>query len=227
MSTEKKDKILFPLKGKPSIVYSWRAFIDSGAIDRLVTVFRDDCQRGKLESAFAQWIGHAHGIEMKWTRGGKERQDSVLTGLEAVAAPPPEVVFIHDCARPLVQPGILRELHALAREDGAACLGRPMTDTVKELPVATAEFRNLTLRTLDRDRLWTSETPQAFRFPLILDAYRYVHRSGVTVTDDAAAVSASGHTVSLLKNPVPNPKLTISEDIPLIESLLTAACDQV
>ena len=122
MSNEIKDKILFPLKGKPAIVYSWRAFIDSGLIDRLVTVFRDDFQRGKLESAFAQWFGHTPGIEIKWTSGGKERQDSVLTGLAAVAAPPPEVVFIHDCARPLVRPGILGELHALAREDGAAAL---------------------------------------------------------------------------------------------------------
>jgi 2-C-methyl-D-erythritol 4-phosphate cytidylyltransferase len=202
MQTVGGDKILTPLKGVPVVVYTWRAFITCGVVDRIVMAYRDEEQRAELERMFTQWTAPPAGIESVWVKGGRERQDSVLAALEKVAERAPEIVLIHDCARPLA-------------------------DTVKELPEDFAATRTLKLRTLDRGRLWSTETPQGFSYPLILDAYRRVAAEGTTVTDDVAAASACGHPVSLLRNSYCNHKLTVPEDFPLLEAMLeTASTDR-
>jgi 2-C-methyl-D-erythritol 4-phosphate cytidylyltransferase len=79
------------------------------------------------------------------------------------------------------------------------------------------------LRTLDRSRLWATETPQVFARDLIERAYARVIARGWRVTDDAAAVERLGHPVALLENPHPNPKLTVPADLTYLEFLLAPA----
>jgi 2-C-methyl-D-erythritol 4-phosphate cytidylyltransferase len=135
----------------------------------------------------------------------------------ALEALPPGIdyVFIHDCARPFVQPEQLVALLKIVRRENAVVLAHRVADTIKE---HRGEGR---LRTLDRRNLWAMETPQVFAFDLITRAYARVHARRRHITDDAAAVEQLGHPVALLENPHPNPKLTTPADLGYFEFLLS------
>jgi 2-C-methyl-D-erythritol 4-phosphate cytidylyltransferase len=202
-----EDKVLAPLAGKTVFAHSAAAFMMSGVADLYVVVYRDRPQMLAL-SAIAP-------TPCLLIRGGRERQDSVC---QALAALPADIdyVFIHDCARPLVLPERLVELHKCVRRDKAVVLARRVADTIKEAGGAGGRR----LKTLDRSRLWATETPQAFERALIDRAYARVRERGARVTDDAAAVELLGRPVVLLENADPNPKLTTPEDLAYVEHLL-------
>jgi 2-C-methyl-D-erythritol 4-phosphate cytidylyltransferase len=202
------DKILAPVAGRPVFAYSAAAFAASGVADYYVVVYRDRSQMTAL-SAFAP-------TPSALVRGGRERQDSVAA---ALAALPGDIgyVFIHDCARPLIQPSQLVALHKLVRRRQAVVLAHRVTDTVKE------KRGSGRLRTVDRSRLWGMETPQVFSRRLIERAYARVAERGLHVTDDAAAVELLGRPVALLENTRPNLKLTTPADLALLEFLLAPA----
>jgi 2-C-methyl-D-erythritol 4-phosphate cytidylyltransferase len=202
------DKVFASVAGRPVFAYSAAAFAASGVADLYVVVYRDRSQMTAL-SAFAP-------TPSLLVKGGRARQDSVVA---ALAALPPDIdhVFIHDCARPLVRPEQLVALHKVVRREHAVVLAHRMTDTVKELRPKGR------LRTIDRSKLWATETPQVFSKALIERAYAKVRSRGLCVTDDAAAVELLGHPVALLENTQPNPKLTRPEDLGYLEFLLAAA----
>jgi 2-C-methyl-D-erythritol 4-phosphate cytidylyltransferase len=199
------DKVLAPLAGRPVFAYSVAAFMQSSIADLYVIVHRDQRQMMEL-SAYAP-------TPSVLVRGGRERQDSVRLGLAAL---PPDIahVFIHDCARPLIQPEQLVALHKIVRREHAVVLAHPVTDTIKE------HRDNARLRTLERSRLWAMETPQVFDRDLIVRAYEKVAARGRRITDDAQAVEELGHPIALLANPHPNPKLTTPADLAYLEFLL-------
>jgi 2-C-methyl-D-erythritol 4-phosphate cytidylyltransferase len=149
--------------------------------------------------------------------GGKERQDSVWNGLEAVS-PNTEIVAIQDAARPCTSEALIEATIAAARETGAAVAAQPMTDTVKE----SADGK-LIERTLDRSRLWSVQTPQTFRVEVIKRALAEVRRQGLLVTDDTTACDLIGQPVRLVVSAQPNPKVTRPEDLPYFAVLLQNA----
>ncbi len=212
------DKILHPIRGRPVFAYTLEAFAATETVTEIVIVYRDGNQRAELETAVTAVPGITP-ERLHWTAGGKERQDSVYRGLQCLPAAT-QTVFIHDCARPLVRPEQLAELGRLAREDGAACLAHRIAETVKQTESGAGSTRRLRLKDLDRERLWATETPQAFEYGLVLRAYEKARQAGFSITDDAAAVSLSGCPVSLLENPHPNPKLTRPRDLAYIRFLL-------
>ena len=200
------DKVLAPLAGRPVFAHSAAAFAASGVADLYVVVYRDQRQMLTLSA-------HAPTPSLL-IAGGAERQDSVAA---ALAALPPDIaiVFIHDCARPLVRPDQLIALHKIVRREHAVVLAHRVTDTIKE------HSPDARLRTLDRDRLWAMETPQVFSRELICRAYARVAKKNLRITDDAQAVEALDHPIALLENPYPNPKLTTPADLAYLEFLLT------
>jgi 2-C-methyl-D-erythritol 4-phosphate cytidylyltransferase len=213
------DKILAPLAGRPVFVHSLAAFAAAGIAGRFVVVTRSPAQKAFLARLFA--ASPARGCPVTWVRGGRERQDSVARALEALPSTGADIVYIHDCARPLVRPEALRALEAVVRRDGAACLAHRVTDTIKRLPSGATDARRRRLRTLDRDGLWAMETPQAFARGPIAAAYAAVQRRGLRITDDAAALEAATRLpVTLVENPFPNPKITRPGDLAWAEHLL-------
>ncbi|MBV9537625.1 MAG: 2-C-methyl-D-erythritol 2,4-cyclodiphosphate synthase [Acidisphaera sp.] len=143
--------------------------------------------------------------------GGPTRQDSVRAGLEALAALDPIVVLVHDAARPVVPPGTVTALlDALTTHDGA----------LPALPVADTLKRGAGGRvagTVPRDGLYRAQTPQAFRFPVLLA----LHRTAVPgATDDAAILESAGHDVALVPGDESNVKLTYPTDLARLERLL-------
>ncbi|WP_424362388.1 bifunctional 2-C-methyl-D-erythritol 4-phosphate cytidylyltransferase/2-C-methyl-D-erythritol 2,4-cyclodiphosphate synthase [Methylocystis parvus] len=140
--------------------------------------------------------------------GGASRQESVRNGLEAIAREgPPEIVLIHDAARPFSDPALMARAINAARAHGAAVPGVPVNDTVKEIDAA-----GFVVATPDRSRLRAVQTPQSFRFPLILDAHRAAAAADRELTDDAMVAEAAGHAVHVFPGDIANFKLTTPED---------------
>ena len=208
------DKILADLCGKPVFSHVFSAFAHPACIGAIAIVYRDQTQKAQL----AALLDASTTSKTLWVPGGEERQDSVLRGLEAL----PEdtaLTLIHDCARPRITPDLIENLIATAREDGAAALAHPVTDTIKRIP-EPGSLRTCTLEDLERNRLWAMETPQCFRHADILRAYRHVKAKGLRITDDCGAAASIGIGTTLVPNEAPNPKITTAADLSYLRWLL-------
>ncbi len=145
--------------------------------------------------------------------GGATRQDSVRAGLEALAARAPDIVLIHDAARPFASPALISRAVAAAAKTGAAIPVLPVADTVK-----TVDTQGFVTGTLERAVLRAVQTPQAFRFASIADAHRRAHQAARNdFTDDAALAEWAGMTVATFAGDASNIKLTTPEDFLRIE----------
>jgi 2-C-methyl-D-erythritol 4-phosphate cytidylyltransferase / 2-C-methyl-D-erythritol 2,4-cyclodiphosphate synthase len=151
----------------------------------------------------------ARGLDMlPPVHGGATRQASVHAGLEALAAHRPEIVLVHDAARPFASAALVDRAIEAATASGAAIPAIPVTDTVKIVDPA-GEVRE----TLDRTRLRAVQTPQAFRFEALLAAHRRAAAQGRDdFTDDAALAEWAGLPVTVFAGESGNVKLTTSED---------------
>ena len=204
------DKLFLEVAGRPVVAHTWQRFNDVAGIAEVVLVVREGMQSAFEDIARQCGFSKAH----RFVVGGRERQDSVWNGLEALS-PQVEVVAIQDGARPCTSPVLIGETLAVARETGAAVAAMPVTDTIKE----SADGR-VVERTVDRSRLWAVQTPQTFRVEVIRKALTEVRRRGVTVTDDTAACELIGQPVRLVTGAAPNPKVTVPADLTYVELLL-------
>jgi 2-C-methyl-D-erythritol 4-phosphate cytidylyltransferase/2-C-methyl-D-erythritol 2,4-cyclodiphosphate synthase len=150
--------------------------------------------------------------------GGATRQTSVHAGLEALASVKPDVVLIHDAARPFVSAALISRAIEAALRTGAAIPAMPIADTVKQV----SESGDVEA-TPERARLRIAQTPQAFRYDVILDAHRRAAREGRSdFTDDAAIAEWAGLTVATFEGDAANMKLTTSEDFVREEARLAS-----
>ena len=206
-----RDKLFLEIHGLAVVGHAWLRFDRHPEIDEVIMVVRPE-----LEEAF-----HVLGRQIQTTKpyrvaqGGAERQDSVWNGLEAISASPTGIVAIHDGARPCVAASLITDCIAAARAHGAAVAAQPVTDTIKE-----SSDGGTIARHLDRSRLWSVQTPQTFQAAILRRALSEVRRTGARVTDDTAACELIGHPVRLVPSRAPNPKVTLPEDLPLIEAWL-------
>jgi len=190
---------------RPLLAYAVAAFETCPAIARIVLVVTED----KLAQARALVEEHHFGKVSCVVAGGARRQDSVRAGLDAIGAC--DYVIVHDGARPLVTPPLIEEALAAARETGASCCAIAVPDTVKE--VADGYIA----RTLDRATLMLAQTPQAFRYDLLMDAH---NRSSGNATDDALLVEALGVRVRIVSGSTRNIKVTTPDDLALARKLI-------
>jgi 2-C-methyl-D-erythritol 4-phosphate cytidylyltransferase len=145
--------------------------------------------------------------------GGRERQDSVFNGLEAISGDP--LVVIHDAVRPLVAPGAIDACVRCAGEYEACILGLPANDTLKRVE---ASFR--IAGTLERESIWLAQTPQTFRYALIREAHLKAREDRYAGTDDASLVERLGREVRIIPGTRRNFKITSREDLALAEEIL-------
>jgi len=152
------------------------------------------------------------------TNGGATRQASVHAGLEALAGQKPDIILIHDAARPFVSQALISRAIDAAARTGAAVPAIPVADTVK-----LVDAQGNVAATPERARLRIAQTPQAFRFDAILDAHRRAAREGRgDFTDDAALAEWVGLTVATFEGDVVNMKLTTPEDFVREEARLAS-----
>ena len=199
------------LKSLPVLVHTLNVFQTSGMIDAIILVApRDDL-------AFVrEQIVEKYGLTKVSVivAGGKERQDSVHHGLEAVTKPC-DVVIIHDGVRPFVTQEMIVQIVKAASDGGAASIGVPVKDTIKEI---TGE--NIVAATLPRRNLWQTQTPQAFQYELLCRAYAVAEKDHYYGTDDASLVERMGGRVHMIAGSYENIKITTPEDLIVAEALM-------
>ncbi len=145
--------------------------------------------------------------------GGADRQASVAAGLAALP-PGPDLVLVHDGARPFLSPRLAADVLAAAARDGSATAALPVGETIKRGSDGWVR------ETLDRASLHRIQTPQAFRRTLLEHAHQVASRDGFRGTDDAVLVERTGNPVRLVPGDPTNIKVTVPEDLALAEAIL-------
>jgi 2-C-methyl-D-erythritol 4-phosphate cytidylyltransferase / 2-C-methyl-D-erythritol 2,4-cyclodiphosphate synthase len=205
------------LAGEPVIRPALIAFLSHPRIAAVQPVIHPDDQ-GMFAAATT---GLANLLPPVW--GGATRQASVCAGLEAVGAKSPDVVLIHDAARPFVSDALIDRAIDAGKTRGAAVPAIAIADTVKKI-----DDEAVVTATLDRNFLRMVQTPQAFGFALIMAAHRRAAASGRDdFTDDAALAEWAGHRVSVFEGEACNVKLTTNDDFARAEILRHAALADV
>ncbi len=209
----KIQKQYMEVAGKPLLYYSLKAFQES-PVDRIVLV----CGSGE-ETFCREMIVEAYGFSKVCAivPGGKERYHSVYEGLKVSADS--DLVLIHDGARPCVTEAIIERAIEGAREFGACVIGMPVKDTIK-----MADDDGFAAATPDRSRLWAVQTPQAFSYSLVREAYdRLMADENLQkgITDDAMVVeTCTDRKVKLICGSYENIKVTTPEDLILAAEFL-------
>jgi 2-C-methyl-D-erythritol 4-phosphate cytidylyltransferase len=204
-------KQFLELGGMPLIIFTLRRLAACAAItDFFISTRADDIiflqdKVGKSELGRPARVVH----------GGDTRQQSVANALAQVD-PETEIILVHDAVRPFVTPEQLDRVIAEARARGAAILGIPAIDTVKEVKRASLpEDVALISATIPRERIVLAQTPQAFSYPLLRDAFRKAQQDGVTASDESALVERFGHDVFVVLGSERNIKITRPADMDL------------
>jgi 2-C-methyl-D-erythritol 4-phosphate cytidylyltransferase len=204
------DKLWLEIAGRPVVAHTWKRFNDANCIGEIILVVREGMQKNFNELAQKFYFQKPFRIVV----GGAERQDSVWNGLEALS-PEVKIVAIQDAARPCTSEVLMAATIEAARETGAAVAAQQITDTIKE----SGDGKTI-LRTLDRSKLWSVQTPQTFRVEVIRRAISAARQKNLIFTDDTAACELIGQPVQLVAGTTPNPKVTVPGDLPFIETLL-------
>lgn len=206
-------KQFLSLGGEPLVVQSLRTLQAAPVVDQIVLA---------VPSADIEYCEKEIVSRHRFTKvacvvpGGAERQDSVRHALAQVH-PETEIVLIHDAVRPFVTQGMIEEVVAAARKEGAAIIALPMRDTVKQVRAdGTIE------RTVNRTPLWLAQTPQAFRRDWIEAAHKKAYDEGIRATDDAFLMEWLGHSVAVVEGSGENIKVTRPEDLVIGEAILTS-----
>lgn len=204
-------KVFVPLAGLPLLAWSLRAYGRHPAVQSLCVVTAEEYRAPAARLCEAQ-------LTVPWqvVAGGAVRRQSVHKGLQALRACAPDLVAIHDGARPLVSPEVISDGLAVAARHGAALAALPVVDTVKRTDGA-----GRVTATLDRRELQLAQTPQTFRFDLIYRAHEQAEAEGWEVTDDAMLVERCGHPVYASRGDRRNLKITVPEDLLMAQSLLS------
>ena len=140
--------------------------------------------------------------------GGASRQETVARCLDQ-APPDTEVVIVHDAVRPFVELAMIRQVVEAARKEGAAILGIPSVDTVKKVERLTI------MGTIPRERIVLAQTPQAFRYAVLRQAFDRALAEGFCGTDESSMVEHDGREVKVLMGSDRNIKITKPSDLPL------------
>jgi 2-C-methyl-D-erythritol 4-phosphate cytidylyltransferase/2-C-methyl-D-erythritol 2,4-cyclodiphosphate synthase len=191
------------LGGKPVLDWSVEAFLHSDAVHIVVVVPAEDLE--EAQTAYPQ---------VKVVTGGDDRAGSVVNGLKALdgLAATSDVVMIHDAARPLLKPRHIRALCETLETLPAAILALPVADSLKR------GAGGLIVEAPVRDGLWRAQTPQAFRYADIVQAYDAWQ--GDAPTDEASVAASAGVEVALVEGDMALHKLTYPADFELLEAFI-------
>lgn len=205
------NKVFLEVGGIPLFVHSLRKLIRSPFLRRIVVVVRPG-EEPFVEEAIGR---EGYEKEVRLTPGGAERFDSVHNGLILLADDAPDLVLIHDSARPFFPERTIDESLRLAAVHGACTVAVPLTDTLKR------RADGMLVETLPREELYRIQTPQTFSYPLLCEAHEAFRRNPVPgVTDDCMLLEHQGRAVALALGDETNLKVTTPFDLQLAEFIL-------
>ena len=197
------------LEGKPVILFSLEAFQKCRQIDEI------------LVSADNSYFDFIHSLAVKngitklttLAEGGRTRFISVKNAFFQISGKPGDLIFIHDAARPNINRKFVEELLTSALKYGEVIPGIKIDETVKR------ENKGIVTRTINRDNLWTIQTPQVFRYSVLKKSYKKAGRKN-DFTDEAGLVERAGYKVRLIKGSRDNIKITTQEDLQILKKIM-------
>lgn len=196
------------LNGMPVLQHTLTRLADTQLFEKIVLAAQPNDGRAQaIASLFPQVILAA---------GGSERFLTVRNALSELAdmAAPEDWVFVHDAVRPCVQPqDIIKLYQAIENDSVGGLLGIRVRDTIKQ------EQKGRVAQTIDRETLWQAQTPQAFRYGLLVEVINHAIEKKLMITDEASAIEAMGHQPLLVEGSSGNLKITYPEDLLLAEAL--------
>lgn len=204
------NKQFLTLLGKPVLYHTIKAFSDNENIDNIIVL----CAESDMEYCKKNIVEKYDLKKVKaLVKGGKERQDSVYNGLKAIESC--DIVLIHDGARPFVTEEIINNGIENAKKYGACTCGVKSKDTIK-----IKDKEGFAKETLNREDTFIVQTPQCFKYDIILHCHEELKKTKFEVTDDAMIVEKFNKKVYLYEGSYLNIKLTTPEDIIIGENIL-------
>ena len=204
-----RPKQLLALDGTPILIHTIVKFNASSVIDYIiVTAPKESVEEMKSRVARADFKKPVLVIS-----GGERRQDSVAAGLQQLE-PGTTLVAVHDAVRPFVSLGEIENVVRKAEKTGAAILGVPLVDTVKQ-----AE-KDLVGSTLAREHLVLAQTPQVFRTEILKEAFERARNDEYYGTDESSLVERLGRPVAIVQGSERNIKITRPTDLTLARAFL-------
>ncbi|HEY0074797.1 MAG TPA: 2-C-methyl-D-erythritol 4-phosphate cytidylyltransferase [Abditibacteriaceae bacterium] len=212
------NKILAPLCGEPLLWHTLRALTNLPAfpaetqpLELILATRREEWEL--IQPILSKLNIQNSTFKIQLVVGGTTRQDSVFAAAQAARG---DFLLVHDAARPLVSPLLIKRVIKAALQNGAALAALPCPDTVKQAKDGFVEL------TLDRSVLWLAQTPQVFRRALLLDALENAAHTGFEGTDCASLLEHLGHPVQLVPGEARNFKVTYPDDLERAETMLKA-----
>jgi len=203
-------KQYLPLEGKPILAHTLINLSKISSVDSITLVVSEDridwCREKIIEKFNVKKID-------KIIAGGETRGKSVRNGLESLDKQT-EIVAIHDGVRPFITAPLFNNIIKRTEEYGAVVCAIPLRDTLKNV-----NEKNEVKSTQDRKGLWLVQTPQIFKYSLIMQAYKKALEEGFQATDDAGVVERLPHSVKIVEGSSFNVKITTPEDLILAEAI--------
>lgn len=202
------NKLFLALGEKPILVHTLDVFEEDPACVGILLAIKPE-EREEIQDLLERFgITKVVGL----VNGGSERQYSVAACIHAYNGE--GVVLVHDAARPFIRRSVIRKLVHTASEVGAAIAGVQAKDTMKFAPGGIIK------ETVDREKLWIVQTPQAFTFEVLQKASNQADADGFLGTDESMLVERLGHPVQIVESTYDNVKMTTQEDLVFGEILL-------
>lgn len=199
------------IAGKPILLHTLEVFQKCPLINDIIIVVAE----GDEQKCMDEVISYCSEKNYQIIAGGSTRQESVFNGLKSLSTDT-DLVIIHDCVRPFVTIDMIKASLYSAKKWGSAIVAVPVKDTIKE-----SDDNVFVLNTLNRQRLWSIQTPQVFRYEIILHAHLFAREKNIQATDDASLVEMLGNCkVKLVMGNYENIKITTPIDLIIAEAIL-------
>ncbi len=202
-------KQFLEIQGKPLLHHTLTVFASCKLIDYVVLVM----PRADVDEMGEDWL-NKYEIVREVVVGGEQRQDSVYNGFNSLEEGT-DIVVVHDGVRPFTTPQMIIATVEAAQQHGAAITAIPVSDTVKQAADGFVK------QTVSRDGLWRVQTPQAFQYGLLQQAFKKAKKDSYYGTDEGSLVEYLGERVKIVPGSELNIKITRKEDLVLGESLLS------
>lgn len=203
------QKQFLELAGKPVLIHTLQAFEETPDVTG-ICIAAPEAEIPSVKEMIAKF--HIKKV-LAIVAGGKERQDSVRLGFEAL--PPCDVVVVHDGVRPLVTREIIERTIRGAEKFGGCVAALPVKETTKRV----GDDRTI-IETIDRDTLWSIQTPQTFRASIFRRAVEKSVQDRFLGTDESMLVERLGEKVQVVEGSPYNIKVTVPEDLKIAEAYL-------
>lgn len=197
-------KQFMKIEGKEILAHAISAFHQIRSIDEIIIATKQEYfEKIKLIIRKNNFFKISRIVE-----GGKMRQDSVFRALMNLDCSENDFILVHDAVRPFVSRDKILELIKEVKKHNCVILGLPVSETLKKI-----DKKNYVEKTIDRENVWSIQTPQAFRYDILKKSFEKAYKDNFTGTDESSLAEYSGYKVKVIEGEKKNIKITLKADL--------------